>query len=118
MIKCYGCGAMIADISGPRHPYIGSDSGVDIFCNVLAKEYTEYNELWQTHRLTVDTYAAQHPGKPGRKEIQSVFIHLTRLYLQLELGIRGKKANDLMLEIPNIKISMYGFSRCLILQAL
>lgn len=104
MIKCYGCGAMISDISGPRHPYIGSDSGCwDIFCNVLAKEYTEYNELWQTHRLTVDTYAAQHPGKPGRKEIQSVFIHLTRLYLQLELGIRGKLANELMLDISKFK---------------
>ena len=104
LIQCYGCKAVIKNINGPKHSYIGSDAGCwDIFCTVLAKEYTEYNELWQTHRLTVDTYAAQHPGNPGRKEIQSVFIHLTRLYLQLEKGLTGKHANDVMLNISKFK---------------
>ncbi len=104
LIQCYGCKAVIKNIAGPKHAYIGSDAGCwDIFCGVLAKEYTEYNELWQTHRLTVDTYAAQHPGNPGRKEIQSVFIHLTRLYLQIEKGLTGKRANDVMLNISKFK---------------
>ncbi|HAX48903.1 MAG TPA: hypothetical protein DCX92_07950 [Bacteroidetes bacterium] len=104
LIQCYGCKAVIKNVNGPKHAYIGSDAGCwDIFCGVLAKEYTDYNELWQTHRLTVDTYAAQHPGNPGRKEIQSVFIHLTRLYLQLERGITGKRANDVMLNISKFK---------------
>jgi hypothetical protein len=104
LIKCCGCRTVIKNITGPKHAYIGSDAGCwDIFCGVLAKEYTEYNELWQTHRLTVDTYAAQHPGSPGRKEIQSVFIHLTRLYLQLERGLNGRQANDVMLNISKFK---------------
>ncbi len=104
LIKCCGCKAVIKNITGPKHAYIGSDAGCwDIFCGVLAKEYTEYNELWQTHRLTVDIYAAQHPGNLGRKEIQSVFIHLTRLFLQLERGLYGKRANDVMLIISKFK---------------
>jgi hypothetical protein len=104
LIKCHGCKAVIKNIDGPKHAYIGSDSGCwAVFCSVLAKEYTEYNELWRTHRLTVDTYAAQHPGNPGRKEIQSVFIHLTRLYLQLEKGLDGKRANAAMINISSYK---------------
>ena len=30
------------------------------------------------HRLTVDAYAAQHPGEPGRQAEQSVAVHLGR----------------------------------------
>lgn len=91
---------MVKNMTGPKHAYIGSDAGCwDIFCSVLAKEYLEYNELWQTHGFTVDAYAAQHPGSPNRKEIQSVFMHLTRLYLQLEKGLRGSEANLAMKNI-------------------
>lgn len=104
MIKCYGCGASVTNSNGPKHAYIGSDSGCwEIFCEVLAKEYTNYNELWQSHRLTVDTYAAQHPGKAERKAIQSVYIHLSRLYLQIEKGMSGKQANDFMKNVGQYK---------------
>ena len=41
----------------------------------------------QVHRLTVDAYAAQHPGLPERRAIQSVWAHLIGLYLGLELGL-------------------------------
>jgi hypothetical protein len=109
IIKCYGCSAEVKNINGPVHKYIGSDAGCwDVFCNVLAKEYTRYNELWQSHGLTVDTYAAQHPGSPGKKEIRSVFIHLTRLYLQLVKGIRGKHANEVMKNIIMYKDQCVG----------
>lgn len=104
LIKCCGCGAEVRDFNGPRHQYIGSDAGCwEVFCEVLAKEYLHYNELWQSHRLTVDTYAAQHPGVESRKSTQSVYIHLTRLYLQLERGIAGKAANDFMKKVSTYK---------------
>ncbi len=38
------------------------------------------------HQFTVDAYAAQHPGKPERRTIQSVGVHLIALYQALELG--------------------------------
>jgi hypothetical protein len=39
------------------------------------------------HRLTVDSYAAQHPGVPERRTAQSAHVHLAGLYLVLERGI-------------------------------
>ncbi|MDZ7628938.1 MAG: DUF5946 family protein [Parvularculaceae bacterium] len=36
------------------------------------------------HRLSVDAYAVQHPGGASRQAIQSVGLHLARLYIQLE----------------------------------
>jgi hypothetical protein len=39
------------------------------------------------HGLTVDAYAAQHPGVPGRSSSRSVAVHLMRLYLILEQGV-------------------------------
>lgn len=32
----------------------------------------------------MDAYAVQHPGKPGRRAVQSVNLHLVSLYAQLE----------------------------------
>ncbi len=38
------------------------------------------------HQLTVDAYAAQHPGTPSAQSIQSVTVHLVGLYIVFELG--------------------------------
>jgi len=38
------------------------------------------------HRWTVDAYAAQHPGKPEPRTIQSIYVHLLALFLQIERG--------------------------------
>ncbi|MCL4510248.1 MAG: DUF5946 family protein [Bacteroidetes bacterium] len=46
------------------------------------------------HRLTVDTYAIQHSGKPSRQSIQSVNTHLISLYLVLEKGLEDVEATQ------------------------
>ena len=38
------------------------------------------------HQLTVDTYAAQHPGRPEPRSIQSLALHLITLCLVVEPG--------------------------------
>jgi hypothetical protein len=58
---------------------------------VLAVEYQNWQALHDAHRLTVDTYAAQHPGQPSRKSIQSVWGHLVALYFYLEKGFDGER---------------------------
>lgn len=66
-----------------------------VYGEILAKEYS--GEFWDddTHRLTVDSYAAQHPGSPeDRRAAQSVHIHLMSLYLVLEKGFSGQKATE------------------------
>jgi len=87
LIACPGCGAQVKDLPGQPHPYIGAAAGCwEIYGQVLAKEYGEYGYPEPTHHLTVDTYAIQHPGQPGRKSIQSVNLHLASLCLILEMG--------------------------------
>jgi len=59
------------------------------FGEVLAAEFGRPG--WGSeHRLTVDTYAAQHPGEDDRKQRQSVAIHLVALCHRLELGLDPK----------------------------
>lgn len=44
----------------------------------------------------MDAYAAQHPGTPSRRSIQSVAVHLVRLHLAVERDLRPKRANAAM----------------------
>jgi hypothetical protein len=52
---------------------------------VLEAEYSNPLLFAQVHQLTVDTYAAQHPG--GKHPDKSLDIHLAGLYLVLERGL-------------------------------
>lgn len=84
LIPCIGCGALIPDIDGPTHSYIGASPGCwAIFGDLMAEEFGKYRYP-PVHSLTVDTYAVQHPGRPSRKSIQSVAVHLISLYRGLE----------------------------------
>ena len=93
LVKCYGCGALVKQKPGEPHKYIGAVVGCwEIYGEILAKEYDEYGYPEHTHRLTVDTYAVQHPGSPNRQAIQSVIGHLVSLYLVLERHFSGQQA--------------------------
>ncbi|MFO7526965.1 MAG: DUF5946 family protein [Ignavibacteriaceae bacterium] len=99
-IKCQGCGSLVYKKEGQPHKYIGATQGCwDLYGQILAKEYLDYNYPELTHRLTVDTYAVQHPGRPGKQSIKSVNVHLISLYLILELGVDGKTATTKIGEI-------------------
>ena len=94
MLKCMGCGGAFADIQGPTHRYIESSPGCwAAYGEVLAREYSD-QAYFQVHRLTVDAYAVQNPGWPSPQSIQSVAVHLIRLYLVLETGLGLQRAND------------------------
>jgi hypothetical protein len=70
---------------------------------VLAREYQDpaYSPL---NRLSVDAYAAQHPGVDVPQARNSVGIHLSRLHLILECGWPIERANDAMLVITGKKM--------------
>lgn len=96
--ECPGCGAVLPRIDGPVHSYMnGSPACFQQFTTILAFEYSNPS-LLPIHRLTVDTYAVQHPGREGtRQQIQSVGLHLARLGRQLDGPIAPKETNDVML---------------------
>ena len=83
-IRCIGCGALVPDIIGPTHEYMESSPGCwHTYGEVLARQYRD-PDFRTILRLTADTYAVQHPGRPGPTSIQSVCGHLMSLFLILE----------------------------------
>ena len=75
------------------------------FNTVMAREY-QTPELMSVHRLSVDTWAVQHPGDGSRRAIQSVGLHLARLRVQLDQGLTGEAANTAMLNFAARKASL------------
>lgn len=103
---CSGCGSQLQRVDGPVHAYmLSSPACWDAFNTVLAREYSD-PALMEIHRLTVDTWAVQHPGDGSRRAIQSVGLHLARLMVQLEEGTSGATANDAMLDFARRKAEL------------
>ena len=91
--RCPGCGSLLAACDGPVHAYMLSTPACwQAFGALVAREYAD-PALMEVHRLTVDTWAVQHPGDGSRRAIQSVGLHLCRLTLQLEHGFSGRRAS-------------------------
>jgi hypothetical protein len=92
VIACPGCGALVPDIQGPTHNYIESAPGCwAAYGEILQREYGEF-EYPPVHRLTVDVYAVQHPGRALRRASQSVALHLVSLCLMIEYGKTPEEA--------------------------
>ena len=101
--RCHGCGGQFPEIDGPVHRYMDSSPGCwAAFGEVLAREFSDPT-YFEVHRLTVDTYAVQHPGSLSRQSIQSIGVHLIRLCLFLEYGLPAEGANDAMLRVSKQK---------------
>lgn len=93
-LPCPGCGALFQDIDGPVHRYMESSAGCwAAYGEVLAREYTDPRYA-HIHRLTVDAYAVQHPGRPSPQSIQSVAVHLISLCLILEYDVDMHRATE------------------------
>ena len=91
---CPGCGARVPDSGATPNPEVNASPGCwAAYGDVLARQYGEWGNP-PIHRLTVDTYAAQHPGKPSRKSTQSVALHLIGLYLALERGTEPRRISQ------------------------
>lgn len=88
---CYGCGALVPDMEGSTHRYLGASAGCwAVYGEVLEREYGDFR-YGRSHGLTVDAYAAQHPGTPSPQSIRSVAVHLVALFLRLERGARTEE---------------------------
>lgn len=102
---CPGCAVVLPEYDGPTHPYHGASPACwALYGELLAREYAQLG-FPECHRLTVDAYAVQHPGKREPRTVQSIGAHLTGLYLVLERGFDGPAAtalkNDLLATEPS-----------------
>lgn len=85
------------------HRYMESSPGCwAAFGEVLAREYSDFAYA-RAHRLTVDSYAVQHPGRPSPQSIQSVSLHLISLCLVLEHHVSTQRATEVLQESGKYK---------------
>lgn len=103
---CPWCKALVPDASGPTHRYMESSPGCwAAYGEILAREYSD-PLFAKNHRLTVDAYAAQHPGKPSPQSIRSVWLHLVSLQLVLERGIDQVTATESLQRMAAAKVEL------------
>jgi hypothetical protein len=88
-VACVGCGGWVPDIEGPVHRYMTASPGC----------WQAYGELLAGalppgphSAITIDAYAATHPGVPGPQSTPSVWIHLLALCFVLERGWPAERA--------------------------
>jgi hypothetical protein len=85
--RCFSCFASVARVEGPSHAYMLSSPGCwKLFTELLDTLRGDDAAAGSALQNAVDAYAVQHPGSPGRREAQSVHVHLVSLYLGLERG--------------------------------
>ena len=103
LLACPGCGALVPDVTGPTHAYIGASPGCwAVWGDVQARSFASA-AIAAVQPLAVDVYAVQHPGLAERRAIQSVWVHLVSLFLILEGGwspADGIRAKQLLLAGP------------------
>ena len=103
LVACPGCGALVPDIAGPTHAYIGASPGCwAAWGEVQARSFAS-PAIAAVQPLAVDVYAVQHPGLAERRAIQSVWVHLVSLCLIVEGGrspVDGIRAKQLLLAGP------------------
>jgi hypothetical protein len=87
---CFSCGAPVASLDGPTHPYMRSSPGCwAAFGELQATEMARFGYP-EIHGLVVDAYAASHGGDGAeRRDRQSVFIHLMAICARLERDMDG-----------------------------
>lgn len=104
---CRGCGATFEQVDGPVHEYMySSPACFAAFNSLLVAEYSS-RDLKEVHRLTVDSWAVQHPGAgKERRAIQSVGLHLARLFLQLRSPRPPAETNAVMLDFSRYKSTL------------
>ena len=96
LIPCPDCGGLFPDVDGPTHRYLGASPGCwACFGDVLAREYSDL-AYYAVHRLTVDAYALQHPGKPALQTIRSVALHGITLCAVFERGVTLSQAGQVI----------------------
>ena len=107
LTTCPGCGADLPVEDGPTHAYMTSSPACfALYTAILSAEYSD-PALMPIHRLSVDTFAVQHPGDGSeRRMIQSVGLHLARLLVQLENPMGPRETNDVMLTLGPHKLSL------------
>jgi hypothetical protein len=93
-------------MDGPVHRYMTSSPACwETFGRILAKEFGDPG-FWPPHTLTVDCFAAQHPGVESEQSRHSVAFHLVGICLVVERGMAPSAAGWHRQKVPNVHKSL------------
>src|SRR4051794_36661796 len=71
---CPGCGLVLPVRAGPTHAYVGASPACWSLYGQLPTAFGMTAIGAIIGRLALDTYAVQHPGRPGSRSMQSVAV--------------------------------------------
>jgi Family of unknown function (DUF5946) len=97
---CPGCGLVLPLCDGPTHVYLGASPACWELYQRLASPSSVEPEATRVRRLLQDAYAAQHPGVPQRRSVQSVAVHLMDLCVLLERGSEVRRLVPVLGRMP------------------
>lgn len=84
------------------HRYIGASAACwAAFGELLAREFGDVS-YGRVHRHTVDVYAVQHPGDDGRRQRQSVALHLVALCHWLEHELPAERLTTITQRLASV----------------
>jgi hypothetical protein len=96
---CPGCGIKLPELNAPTPADVGASPACwALYGRLLVDQYSQALPP-RLHRLTVDTYAAQHPAARNYRSFSSLGSHLIGLCLLLERGASLQWTNELLVQI-------------------
>jgi Family of unknown function (DUF5946) len=96
---CPGCGLQLPELDAPTPADVGASPACwALYGRLLVYQYSQALSP-RLHRLTVDTYAVQHPAARNHHSLSSLEPHLIGLCLLLERGSSPQRANELLAQI-------------------
>ena len=86
LLACPGCGVELAVLDAPTPVHVDASAACwALYGRLLVRQYTEISD-GRVHRLTIATYAVQHPAMRERRPPASMTLELIALCLLLERG--------------------------------
>ena len=101
---CPSCGAVtLVSPLQVTHRYLGSSPGCwATYGKLLAREYSDLHYM-RVHALTVDAYAAQHPGEESPQTVSSINVHLASLMAFFDYGMEISRLAGLKQDLAKQK---------------
>jgi hypothetical protein len=96
MSVCPGCGLALPPDGGPTHAYVGASAACWALYGRLPTSFGITPVGDTAHRLALDTYAVQHPGRPEMRSVQSVAVHAMGLCVLLERGGEDRRLKPVL----------------------
>jgi hypothetical protein len=96
---CPGCGLELPELDAPTPADVGASPACwALYGRLLVYEYSQAPSA-RLHRLTVDTYAVQHPSAQEHCSFWSLGLHLIGLCLLLERGASARQTTKLLAQV-------------------